>query len=571
MTSSFQTAKAKHAFIDRCPSVFMHFEALSEADILMRQICALLLETYFEVEKFRDITLAQVMAILDKTLLKELNMGYLVISGHRTRSIQQFVEDYLIRKKKPEENPMFCSLLGPFQNSYDYPWSSPTDRRSVIDYLQFVRPESKELFVNMYSLCNYRTFGCRGNRVCTVTVLKHPHEENEENVIGIHDGWKITFVSNTDVTLTYEYKGKTFNLPSGTFRINKVGDKRYTLKSNLNGTYLEADNHGNLNADASAPGKLGIFKIFSEEICKPLINKNFEKSKPRDWKTIVPTWEECGSYCVQEKTWCFAWSWNKLDKKCNYYDGNATITENTKKVDKCKRPNCQWRPYPNCEEKVERPHGQIEWKPCQKDSETVVTKTINHPIPTVDNAINDTNWISGLVNCNVPKPVTECMTAGGEDPNKKCVFPFVFNGKTYHTCTTTLSFTTDKFQCATKVDSNKNLKSSGDCGSNCVMPDVRLGKNDMAEIRVNGKWTPICGHYFWDKQYGANLFCQKLGWKSGEFGKKITLPKNANPAIRIGTCEVEDTSLEACSGQCNDQTTGGDTECGNCEPGARES
>ena len=30
---------------------------------------------------------------------------------------------------------------------------------------------------------------------------------------------------------------------------------------------------------------------------------------------------------------------------------------------------------------------------------------------------------------------------------------------------------------------------------------------------VNGAWLPVCGRDFWDNNYGASLFCQKLDSK----------------------------------------------------------
>ena len=34
-----------------------------------------------------------------------------------------------------------------------------------------------------------------------------------------------------------------------------------------------------------------------------------------------------------------------------------------------------------------------------------------------------------------PPVCTGCCTVGGDDPNKKCVFPFIFAGVTYNECT----------------------------------------------------------------------------------------------------------------------------------------
>ena len=54
METTFQTARAKQAFIDRCPQAFIEREASTDTNIKKRQICGVLLETYFQVEKFRQ-------------------------------------------------------------------------------------------------------------------------------------------------------------------------------------------------------------------------------------------------------------------------------------------------------------------------------------------------------------------------------------------------------------------------------------------------------------------------------------------------------------------------------------
>ena len=47
---------------------------------------------------------------------------------------------------------------------------------------------------------------------------------------------------------------------------------------------------------------------------------------------------------------------------------------------------------------------------------------------------------------------------------------------------------------------------------------------------------PICGHYFWDNQYGVNLFCKKLGYDSGSFSGRDAGQKYYRESFRIGKC-----------------------------------
>ena len=41
------------------------------------------------------------------------------------------------------------------------------------------------------------------------------------------------------------------------------------------------------------------------------------------------------------------------------------------------------------------------------------------------------------------------------------------------------------------------------------------------EILVDNGWHPICGHWFWNNNFGARLFCQELGFNDGKVVEKI--------------------------------------------------
>ena len=90
----------------------------------------------------------------------------------------------------------------------------------------------------------------------------------------------------------------------------------------------------------------------------------------------------------------------------------------------------------------------------------------------------------------------------------------------------------------------------------------------------NKKWSPICGHYFWDNPYGATKFCEQLGCYSG--GKVLPMTgKYSTPinytvdAFRFGTCGKDD-KWEECTGGCNDNEIGGScykNASANCKAG----
>ena len=91
---------------------------------------------------------------------------------------------------------------------------------------------------------------------------------------------------------------------------------------------------------------------------------------------------------------------------------------------------------------------------------------------------------------------------------------------------------------------------------------MKLNTDGTPEFFWNAKFYPICGHWFWDNEYGANSFCQKIGYKSGtiEETEKIY----AEDAIRIGKCHAGE-QLELCSGGCNDKGIG--NGCAECAAG----
>ena len=89
---------------------------------------------------------------------------------------------------------------------------------------------------------------------------------------------------------------------------------------------------------------------------------------------------------------------------------------------------------------------------------------------------------------------------------------------------------------------------------------------------VNNQWTPICGSCFWDNNFGASLFCQKLDSKymSGKIGNArssiLDGNRNAIPLTsegnKIGECLIGDTDLLSCSGRSSEADCYSSTGCG---------
>ena len=97
--------------------------------------------------------------------------------------------------------------------------------------------------------------------------------------------------------------------------------------------------------------------------------------------------------------------------------------------------------------------------------------------------------------------------------------------------------------------------------------DVRLKDGKFPEVFLNGIWSPICGHYFWNNDFGANLFCQRLTsnpTSTGNIIKRTDKPLERD-GIRIGSCLRYDDWL-SCSGGCNDLGIG--QGCADCDAGS---
>ena len=90
----------------------------------------------------------------------------------------------------------------------------------------------------------------------------------------------------------------------------------------------------------------------------------------------------------------------------------------------------------------------------------------------------------------------------------------------------------------------------------CSNGDVKLEDDGTPFIFWDNQWSPICGHYFWDNQVGAKLFCQKMGYHSGTFSGRGSGQKYSMDSFKIGKCNSGD-KWENCNGGCNDYQRGG--------------
>merc|ERR1711988_327419 len=166
-----------------------------------------------------------------------------------------------------------------------------------------------------------------------------------------------------------------------------------------------------------------------------------------------------------------------------------------------------------------------------------------------------------------PPECTADVSCPGGTCAEACNFPFYYNQNTYNRCTTDNS-ENGKAWCETisgaKVDCNPGCPGVYNPNPNPFPPpptDVRLRSNGEPEVYINGDYRPICGHFFWDNDNGADLFCKQLNsqYRSGEItSSKYSLQLNFD-AVKIGKCRKNDI-WQACTGGCNNLQVGGSCE-----------
>ena len=66
---------------------------------------------------------------------------------------------------------------------------------------------------------------------------------------------------------------------------------------------------------------------------------------------------------------------------------------------------------------------------------------------------------------------------------------------------------------------------------------------------MNNKWSPICGHYFWNNNFGATAFCKELGYPSGSW--EHTNNELDEDSIQVGQCS-DGEELMACTAGYNE-------------------
>lgn len=67
---------------------------------------------------------------------------------------------------------------------------------------------------------------------------------------------------------------------------------------------------------------------------------------------------------------------------------------------------------------------------------------------------------------------------------------------------------------------------------------VEYGKAFVPEVWSNGKYHPICGHFFWDNSHGAETVCKRLGLTEGKGEVIQTRNVYDQDAMPVGKCNA---------------------------------
>ena len=90
---------------------------------------------------------------------------------------------------------------------------------------------------------------------------------------------------------------------------------------------------------------------------------------------------------------------------------------------------------------------------------------------------------------------------------------------------------------------------------NCTEGNVKIDADNIPYLFYGGKWSPICGHHFWDNDYGAKAFCNKLGYNYGIVSRGGHGHYDQD-AIEVGKCKAGE-DINSCTAANNFYTNTG--------------
>ena len=95
----------------------------------------------------------------------------------------------------------------------------------------------------------------------------------------------------------------------------------------------------------------------------------------------------------------------------------------------------------------------------------------------------------------------------------------------------------------------------------CSNGDVGFFSDNIPKIFWRGKFFGICGDGFWNNNYGAAIFCRRLGYEGGVVKRTQGKSTSTMESLFVGTCVVNDTDLADCKGGNNVYKIGSYSTC----------
>ena len=96
----------------------------------------------------------------------------------------------------------------------------------------------------------------------------------------------------------------------------------------------------------------------------------------------------------------------------------------------------------------------------------------------------------------------------------------------------------------------------------CKDGDVSFYDN-IPKVFWSGNFISICGNGFWNNNHGSTLFCQKLGYTSGNTKRSEGQSTSSLKALFVGECKAADTNLASCSAGYNSRAITSFKDCTN--------
>ena len=93
--------------------------------------CLFLISTLTTIEKYRDVTLLNLINLLEPTTLRQLNKGYLKVHEQRKHQIKSWLNDNILGSN------VRCILINKWQSNH---WKSNSDSKRIINFMTYIDP-----------------------------------------------------------------------------------------------------------------------------------------------------------------------------------------------------------------------------------------------------------------------------------------------------------------------------------------------------------------------------------------------------------------------------------------------